>query len=68
MNITKKKWTQRYREQTSGYQREMSEQRAKRNEGNKEVQITRYKINKLQGCNVQHRVYIQYFIMTLYKI
>ena len=34
-------------------------------QGDEEVQTTRYKINKLQGCNVQHREYSQYFIITL---
>ena len=33
--------------------------------GDYEVQITRYKINKIQGYNVQHREYTQYFIITL---
>ena len=33
--------------------------------GNSEVQTTMYKINKLQGYIVQHRKYIQYFIITL---
>ena len=31
----------------------------------RKVQTTRYKINKIQGGNVQHREYGQYFIITL---
>ena len=42
--------------------------RGKIGEGAQEVQITRYKINRLQGCNVQHREYSQYFITTLYGV
>lgn len=30
-----------------------------------EVRTTRYKINKTQGCNVQHREYSKYFLITL---
>ena len=33
--------------------------------GDLEVQTTRYKINKIQGCIVQQREYSQYCIMTL---
>ena len=29
---------------------------------------SRYKISRLQGCNVQHRKYSQYFIITLYGV
>ena len=29
-----------------------------------EVPATRYKINKIQGCNVQHTEYSQHFIIT----
>ena len=57
MNITKKKQTHRYREQTSGYQWE--EERAKGKAGDLEVQNIIYKINKLQ-C----RQYSEDFIIT----
>ena len=56
MNITKKKQTHRYGEQTSGYQYR---------EGRGEGQSTMYKINKLQGYIVQHREYSQYIIITI---
>ena len=39
-----------------------NEGRDKTGEGNQEVPTTKYKIGKHQGCNVQHREYIQYFI------
>ena len=29
---------------------------------------SRYEISRLQGCNVQHRKYSQYFIITLYGV
>ena len=51
MNITKKKQTQRYRGQTSGYQF-----RGKSAEGGEEVQTIRYKIDyKDIGQHVEHR-------------
>ena len=30
--------------------------------------MTRYKIGKLQGCNVQHKENSQYFIITVYAV
>ena len=39
--------------------------RGKTGEGDLEIQTTKYKINKIQGCYVQHREYNQYFIITL---
>ena len=33
-----------------------------------EVQTTRYKINKIQECNAQHREYSPYFIITLFGV
>ena len=33
-----------------------------------EVQTTRCKTNQIQGCNVQHREYSQYFTITLYGV
>ena len=36
------------------------------NEWDEEVQTTMYKMNKMQGYNVQHREYNQYVIITLY--
>ena len=33
--------------------------------GDYEVQTTRYKINKIQGCNIQKREYSQYSVITL---
>ena len=64
MNITKQKQTHRENKLvvTSG---EMAWGRSKIGKGCEEVQTTRYKINKLQGCNVQHKKYIQHFIITL---
>ena len=55
MNITKKKQTHRYREQTSGYQLGEERERGKIGVGDEEVQTTMYKINKLQGYIIQHR-------------
>lgn len=37
-------------------------------EGVQEIQTTRYKITKLQGCNVQHKENSQYFIITVYAV
>ena len=37
-------------------------------EGGSEVQTTMYKINKLQGYNIQHREYSQYFVITLHGV
>lgn len=32
------------------------------------VQTSEYKINKIEGCNVQHREYRQCFTITLYNL
>ena len=65
MNITKQKQTDRYRKETSGYQwGEGWEERQDRGKGLRGTS-TVYKINKIQRCNVQHRNYSQYFIITL---
>lgn len=37
-------------------------------EGDSEVHTTSYKIKKTWGCNIQHRDYIQYFIITLHHV
>ena len=36
--------------------------------GDEEVQTAMYKVNKLQGCIVQHREYSQYFIVTFNRV
>ena len=55
-NITKQKQTHRYKEHlviTSGEGLEEWQDRGR----DQEVQTTRYKINKVQGCNIQQRGY-----------
>ena len=47
---------------TSG---ERESERSKIGVGDGEIQTTMYKINKLQGCTVQHKEYSQHFITTL---
>ena len=59
MNITKRKQTHRYREQTSGYQWGGGKTGMGLRGTNYHVQ------NKLQGYIVQHREYSQYFIITI---
>ena len=64
MNITKEKQTSRYREHTSGYQREEREERkAQIGLRGQEVHDTKNKINKLQGYIAQNRKYSQHFIL-----
>ena len=63
MNITKQKQTHRYREQVISNDGKDG-RKGKIGVGVK-VQTTKYKINKLQRYIVQHRDYIQYFIITL---
>ena len=67
MNTAKKKQTHRYKEPvlTSG-EREVG--RSKIGVWDKEVQTTLYKTSKLQRYTVQHREYIQYFIVTLNEV
>ena len=48
MNITKKKQTHRYKEQTGGYTRDRKEGRGKKGVGDYKVQTTIYNVNKLQ--------------------
>ena len=50
---------------TSG---EKGGRRGKTGEGYSEVQTTRYKINQIKGCNIQHREYCKYFIITFYGV
>ena len=49
MNITKRKQTYRYREQTSGYQQGEGSGEGQYRARELEVQTTVYKINELQG-------------------
>ena len=61
VNITKKKLTHRYREQSSGYQWELGK-------GDTEVGRGRYKllgVRQIQGCIVQHRECSQYFVIAV---
>ena len=67
MSITKKMQTHRYREQTSGYQLGERGGEGQYREGIKRFKLM-YNISKLQGYIVQHRVYSQYFIMTINRI
>ena len=63
MNITKKKQTHRYREQTSGYQWWEGQNRGRG------VRGTDYYVqNKLQGYIVQHGECSQYFIITVNRV
>ena len=65
MNIIKQKQIQGYREQTNGYQ-QGERWRQEQNTGRRlEAQNNRYKINNIQGRNVQHREYNQYFIIII---
>ena len=65
MNITKKKLTQRYKEQINDYQWwEEGKKGQDRGKGWR-VKTTKYKINKLPVYIVQHWEYSQYFIKTL---
>ena len=61
INITKRKQTHRYREQTRGYQ--WGEGRGRCHIGI-EVQDTVDKIDKLQSYIIQHREQNQYFMVT----
>ena len=63
VNITKKKQTHRYTEQTSGYQ--WGERREEWQAKRELRDVTMYKINKLQEYTVQHREYSQCFIITI---
>ena len=45
---------------------ERGRRRGEIGEGDSEVRIGSYKVNKSQGCNVQHRDYSLCFIITLY--
>ena len=65
MSITKKMQTRRYREQTSGYQ---LGERGGRGNIKRGLKGSNLYISKLQGYIVQHRVYSQYFIMTINRI
>ena len=65
VNITKKKHTHRYREQTSDYQSGEGQGEGQDRVGEQEVQTTVYEINKLQGYIIQHREYNQYLIITV---
>ena len=67
VNKAKKKQTHICREQTSGYQWGEGRGRGNIGVGDKEVQTTMYKMNKLQGYIVQHREYSQYF-KTIYGV
>ena len=66
MNITKQKQTHRYREQTSDYNWGGGSGGTRQGKGLR-GKTTKYKINKLQGHNEQHREYNEHFI-TFYKI
>ena len=60
MNLTKKKQTHRYKEQTKCSNHWAEGWREGQNRGRElRVQTTMYKINKLQGCIVQDREYSQ---------
>ena len=64
MDITKKKQTHRYREQTSGYQWGGGERKYWGGLGGS----GRYKLlGQAQGCIVQHGEYSQYFVITVKK-
>ena len=65
MNITKQKQIHRHRKQTSGYQWGEDWGEGQDRGRGLEVQTTRYKVNNIQGCNVHHREYNQYFTITL---
>ena len=68
MNIIKQIQTHRYREQTSGHQWGKEGRRGKIDVCDQEVQITMYKINRLQGYILQHKEHSQYFIITLNRV
>ena len=48
--------------------RERKGGRGKRGVGDYEVQTTVDKINKLQGCILQHRGYSQYFLIIINRV
>ena len=60
VNITKKKQTHKYREQTTGYQ--WGEGRGRRGVGSGKYKLLGV---RLQGCVVQHGEYSQYFVITV---
>ena len=60
MTMTKQKQTQRFKEQTSGYQwGERWQEEQEQGKWTKRYKLW-YKINKIQGYNVQHKEYNQY--------
>ena len=60
MNQYNKKETNRYREQTRVYLWGEGWGKEQDKEGNIEAQTTRYKIDKIQGCILQHKEYKQF--------
>ena len=66
MNITKQKHTHRDREQTSSFQRREGWEEGQNRQRDEKVQNTSHKISKSQECNVQHKEYSHYFIISLY--
>ena len=64
MDITKRKQTHRYREQTSGYQWEEGRV-GKNNDGELRDKDTMHKINKLQIYIVLHGECSQYYMITV---
>ena len=65
VTITKKKQTHGCRKQTRGYQWGKGRGEGQDRGRGLRVQTTMYKINKLQGYVVQHKVYSQYFIILI---
>ena len=65
MNITKKKQTHGYREQTSGYQWGDGSGEGQDSGRGLEMQTVLYKISKLQESTIQQMEYSPYFIITI---
>ena len=65
MTVTKQKQTNGYRGQPSDYRQGDGQGRDKMQEGDQEVQTTRYKISVIQVYNAQHKEYSQQFIIIL---